>query len=283
MLITLLEKANLAAIHCQRIMLMPKNIDLAIKLSDMMVNYKTTVSVSRESPEEKKKNEEMRRKELDKMTRLKQCKSGKDSNSNPPVHPRSSGVGHIIDLISPLGTDSSDEEQVQITHHPRKQKSSSLESDNSESEPTLFRRCSKKLDKSQYDYFTENGFTDEFIMIVMDLGGDRIDVENYILLYNNKNNKKVPFPEFKRKKDVYGKKKNEKKKNANKNDRCKERKDEGIESESNEDSSDGRGVKKSDKAKEQKSQKQSAKDNKEKKSEKEKKEYKGKRKRERCK
>ena len=35
-------------------------------------------------------------------------------------------------------------------------------------------------------------------------------------------------------------------KNENKNERCKERKDEGIESESNEDSSDGRGVKKGD-------------------------------------
>ena len=57
------------------------------------------MSVSRESPEEKKKNEEMRRKELDKM---KQCKSGKDSN--PPVQPGSSGVGHIIDPILPLGT-----------------------------------------------------------------------------------------------------------------------------------------------------------------------------------
>ena len=87
----------------------------------------------------------------------------------------------------------------------------------------------------------------------MDLGWDRIDVENYILLYNHKNNKNVPIPDFKRKKDIYGKK-NEKKKNENKNDRCKERKDEGIESDSNGDSSDGRGVKKrSDKAKEQKS------------------------------
>ena len=94
---------------------MPKDIDLAIKLSDMMVNYKTTVFVSGESPEEKKKNEEMRRKELDKM---KQHKSGKDSN--PPVQSGSSGVGHIIDLILPLGTDSSNEEQVQITWCPRK-------------------------------------------------------------------------------------------------------------------------------------------------------------------
>ena len=99
----------------------------------------------------------------------------------------------------------------------------------------------------------ENGFTDELITIAMDLGWDRIDVENYILLYNHKNKKKVPIPEFKRKKDVYGKKKNEKKKNENKNERCKEKKDEEIESESDEDSSDGRGVKKSDKAKEQKS------------------------------
>ena len=81
----------------------------------MMANYKTTVSVSGESPEVKKKNEEMRRKELDKM---KQRKSGKDSN--PPVEPGSSGVGHIIDPISPLGTDSSDEEEVQITRCHRK-------------------------------------------------------------------------------------------------------------------------------------------------------------------
>ena len=94
---------------------MPKDIDLAIKLSDMMANYKTTVSVSGESPEVKKKNEEMRRKELDKM---KQCKYGKDSN--PPVQPKSSGVRHIIDLISLLGTESSDEEEVEITWHHRK-------------------------------------------------------------------------------------------------------------------------------------------------------------------
>ena len=46
----------------------------------------------------------------------------------------------------------------------------------------------------------------------MDLGWDRIDVENYILLYNHKNKKKVPIPEYKRKKDVYGKQKNETKK-----------------------------------------------------------------------
>ena len=181
MLITLLEKANLAAIHCRCIMLMPKDINLAIKLSDMMANYKTTLSVSGESPEVQKKNEEMRRKELDKM---KQRKYGKDSN--PSVQPGSSGVGHIIHLISPLGTESSDEE-VEITRHHRKQKLSSSESDNSESELTPFRRCSKKLDKSQYDYFTENGFTDELITIVMDSGWDRIDVENYILMYNHKN------------------------------------------------------------------------------------------------
>ena len=84
---------------------MPKDINLAIKLSDMMANYKTTLSVSGKSPEVQKKNEEMRRKELDKM---KQHKYGK--GSNPPVQPGSSGVGHIIHLISPLGTESSDEE-----------------------------------------------------------------------------------------------------------------------------------------------------------------------------
>ena len=73
---------------------------------------------------------------------MKQQKSGKDSN--PPVQPGSSGVGHIIDPISPLGTDSSDEEKVKITRHRRKQNLSSSESynsdsDNSESELTLFR------------------------------------------------------------------------------------------------------------------------------------------------
>ena len=71
--------------------------------------------------------------------------------------------------------------------------SDNSESDNSESELTPFRRCSKKLDKSQYDYFTENGFTDELIMIVMDSGWDRIDVENYILMYNHKNKKRCQF------------------------------------------------------------------------------------------
>ena len=65
------------------------------------------------------------------------------------------------------------------------------------------RHSSKKLDKSHFDYFTEHGFTDELITIVMDLGWDTIDIENFILLYNHQNNKRVPIPIFKKKKGIY--------------------------------------------------------------------------------
>ena len=62
------------------------------------------------------------------------------------------------------------------------------------------RHSSKKLDKSHFEYFTEHRFTDELITIVIDLGWDAIDIENFILLYNHQNNKRVPIPILKKKK-----------------------------------------------------------------------------------
>ena len=57
--ITILEKANLAAIHAGRVTLMWKDIELAMKLSDVTENYKTTKSVMEvESEKDKKENEE---------------------------------------------------------------------------------------------------------------------------------------------------------------------------------------------------------------------------------
>ena len=65
--ITILKKANLAVIHASRVTLMPKDIDLAMKLSDVTENYKTTTSVTEvESEKDKNKNEKRRRqKELE--------------------------------------------------------------------------------------------------------------------------------------------------------------------------------------------------------------------------
>ena len=56
--ITILEKANLAAIHAGHVTLMPKDIDLAMKLSDMTENDKTTTSVMEVESEKDKNNKE---------------------------------------------------------------------------------------------------------------------------------------------------------------------------------------------------------------------------------
>ena len=64
--VTILEKANLAAIHASHVTLTPKDIDLAMKLSDVTENYKITTSVMEvESEKDKNKNEERRQKELE--------------------------------------------------------------------------------------------------------------------------------------------------------------------------------------------------------------------------
>ena len=136
-LITLLEKANLAAIHCKRITIMPKDIQLAIHLSDMMANYKRTVSVT-EIEKETEEEVERRRKELDNIRKKKGTSypksnvantGGIEPNSNPvdtqtggmsdpntntvDTQPGVSGVSGIVDPISPLGSSvSSDDENV---------------------------------------------------------------------------------------------------------------------------------------------------------------------------
>ena len=77
------------------------------------------------------------------------------------------------------------------------------ESDDSDA-GTPSKRCAKKLDKSHFDYFEKHGFTDELVTIVFDLGWDVVDIENYILLYNHNYNARVPVPNFRRQKGIYG-------------------------------------------------------------------------------
>ena len=57
-MITILEKANLAAIHAGRVTLMAKDVELAMRLSDATANYKTTSSVTEKvTPEEENKKD----------------------------------------------------------------------------------------------------------------------------------------------------------------------------------------------------------------------------------
>ena len=83
-------------------------------------------------------------------------------------------------------------------------------------------RCNKKLTKEQFDFFETNGFTDELITIVADKGWDRVDIENFVLMYNFQNCKCVALPVFDRDKTIYGKRGKEdgstdKKQNSGKN------------------------------------------------------------------
>ena len=66
-------------------------------------------------------------------------------------------------------------------------------------------RCRKKLTKEQFDFFEANGFTDELITIVADEGWDKVDIENFVLMYNFQNGKHVTLPIFDRHKMIYGK------------------------------------------------------------------------------
>ena len=66
-------------------------------------------------------------------------------------------------------------------------------------------RCSKKLTKEQFDFSEANGFTDELITIVADEGWDKVDIENFVLMYNFQNGKHVALPIFDRDKMIYGK------------------------------------------------------------------------------
>ena len=239
--ITILEKANLATIHAGCVTLMLKDIDLAMKLSNATENYKTTSSVMElESEKDKNENEERRQKELEVLK--------KKRNPEKEDNPQSAGSGSgIVTLFRPIISDEdgnnldtvSEEEEVVIR---RGQKCQQVESSESEEEsfqqtPRKNVRCSKKLTEEQFDFFEANGFTDELITIVADEGWDKVDIENFILMYNFQNGKHVALLIFDRDKTIYGKtgkedgsmdKRQKSGKNSNKNKENKISKDEGT-------------------------------------------------------
>ena len=202
-IITILEKGNLAAIHAGRVTLMPKDIQLAMQLADVTQNFKTTKPVTKlESEKEKKEKEEWRKIELE---NLKQKRKRDITPSSPEDEPSSSG--NIIAPFQPL----SSEESSEPSASRRRKKQCKLDTSESENESeddsgagTPSKRCAKKLDKSHFDYFERNGFTDELVTIVFDQGWDVVDIENYILLYNHNYNARVPVLNFRRKKGIYG-------------------------------------------------------------------------------
>ena len=105
----------------------------------------------------------------------------------------------------------SSEESSEPSASRRRKKQRKLDTSESENESvddsgagTPSKRCAKKLDKSHFDYFEKNGFTDKLVTIVFDQGWDVVDIENYILLYNHNYNARVPVPNFRRKKGIYG-------------------------------------------------------------------------------
>ena len=196
-MITILEKTNLAKIHARRVTLMPKDVELAMKLSDATEHYKTMVSVSeKESCEEHKSREESRRKEPE---RLKNRKRKPESVECLP-----GGSGTVAS-----DEDNTESPTVIVRHWKKSMLDSSSDSEGNEiySQRTQKKnvRCSKRLTKEQFDFFKQHGFTDELVTIVFDEGWDKVDIENYILLYNHQNNEDVPLPTFARQKDVYGK------------------------------------------------------------------------------
>ena len=177
-----------------------------MKLSDVTENYKTTTSVTEvESEKDKNENEERRQKELEVLK--------KKRNPEKEDNAQSSGSGSgIVTLFKPIISDEDGNsldtvsEEVVIT---RGQKCQQMESSESEEEmlhtPRKKVRCSKKLTKEQFDFFEANGFTDELITIVADEGWDKVDIENFILMYNFQNGKHVALPIFDRDKTIYGK------------------------------------------------------------------------------
>ena len=181
-LITILEKANLAAIHAGRVTLMVKDIQLAMKLSDATEHYKsTTLVIEVESEQQKKENEKRRKEEIENLR--KQQKTGVRNS------------------------DESDDEII-IRRSTKRKQVSSLQSSDSESDDQHISmktvRCSKKLTKDQFDHFErEQSFTDELVTIVMDEGWDTVDIENFVLVYNHTNGKHIALPKFRRIKDTY--------------------------------------------------------------------------------
>ena len=82
-MITILEKANLAAIHVGWVTLMAKDIELAMQLSDTTANYKTMSSVTEKvSPEEENKKEESCK---NKLEHLKNRKKNTEKSNKPGV------------------------------------------------------------------------------------------------------------------------------------------------------------------------------------------------------
>ena len=204
-IITILEKGNLAAIHAGRVTLMPKDIQLAMRLADVTQNFKTTKPVTKslqlDTEKEKKEKEEWRKTELE---NLKQKRKRDIIPSLREDEPSSSGNNFAP--FEPL----SSEVSLEPSASGRWKKQRKLDTSESENESddsdagTPSKRCAKKLDKSHFDYFEKHGFTDELVMIVFDLGWDVVDIENYILLYNHNYNARVPVPNFRRQKGIYG-------------------------------------------------------------------------------
>ena len=93
------------------------------------------------------------------------------------------------------------------------------------------------MTKEQFAFFEANGFTDELITIVADEGWDKVDIANFVLMYNFQNGKHVALPIFDRDKMIYGKrgkedgstdKRQKSGKKSNKNKENKISKDEGT-------------------------------------------------------
>ena len=212
-IITILEKANLAAIHAGRVTLMAKDIELAIKLSDATEHYKTTKSVTEvESVQQQKETENRHKEEIKNLKKKKQpqvVSEEKQKETHKKQAQGKSGEG-VVD------SDDSDEEIIIRCSTKRKQLSSSDSESDDVPVGTRSVRCSKKLTKEQYDYFEqEQSFTDELITIVIEDGWDKVDIENFVLLYNHVNGKHIPLPDFHRKKETYVNKANKSKNEGN--------------------------------------------------------------------
>ena len=189
---------------------MAKDVELAVRLLDTSANYKTTSSVTEKvTPEEENKKEENRKNELE---HLKNRKKNTEKSNEPGV----SGIAVDEGILD----DDSDSVTV-VIRSAKKRKLDSSESEGHDSDsdtqttPRKNIRCCKRLTKEQYEYFKQHGFTDELITIVLDEGWDKIDIENYVLLYNHHNNEHVPLPILSRQKDIYGRSGGEKDKNPN--------------------------------------------------------------------
>ena len=224
-IITILEKANLAAIHTGRVTLMPKDVELAMKLSDATEHYKTMKSVTEKaSPEEEERREESRKKQIELIKKRTEGEkrnvsvskltgsTPKQTGSTPAGSKRTGSSvpsGSSVTIVTPFRAISSeDSSDVPVIINRCNRKRKLVETSESEEEtavtPKKNVRCSKKLTKDQFDFFEkEQGFTDELISIVLDEGWDKVDIENFILLYNHKNDAQIPLPTFRRERSVY--------------------------------------------------------------------------------